>query len=162
MGTQLPPQKGAQPHFSAHVYCDQTARWIKMPLGMEVGLGQGHIVLDGDPAPPTERGTPTPSFAIYGRRIIRGSSLLSLKGWMDQNATWYGGIGLGPGDIVLCGDPAPPRKGTQQSPTFRLVSIVTTRSPISAAAEHLLTDGAGRDRLLFLRSTAIMCNKLNH
>jgi len=23
--------------------------WIKMPLGKEVGLGQGHIVLDGDP-----------------------------------------------------------------------------------------------------------------
>jgi len=27
-----------------------------MPFGMEVGLGSGHIVLDGDPAP-TERGT---------------------------------------------------------------------------------------------------------
>jgi len=24
---------------------------IKMPLGNEVGLGPGHIVLDGDPAP---------------------------------------------------------------------------------------------------------------
>jgi len=24
--------------------------WIKMPLGNEVGLGPGHIVLDGDPA----------------------------------------------------------------------------------------------------------------
>jgi len=23
-----------------------------MPLGMEVGLGRGHTVLDGDPAPP--------------------------------------------------------------------------------------------------------------
>jgi len=40
-----PPQKGdrAPPQFSAHVYCDQTAAWIKMPLGMEVGLGPGHI-----------------------------------------------------------------------------------------------------------------------
>ena len=28
-----------------------------MQLGMEVGLGSGDIVLDGDPAPPTERGT---------------------------------------------------------------------------------------------------------
>ena len=34
------------------VYCDQTVGWIKMPLGMEVGLEPGHIVLDGDPAPP--------------------------------------------------------------------------------------------------------------
>jgi len=29
--------------------------WIKMPLGTEVGLGSGDIVLDGDPAPPTEK-----------------------------------------------------------------------------------------------------------
>jgi len=28
------------------------AGWIKMPLGKEVGLGPGDIVLDGDPAPP--------------------------------------------------------------------------------------------------------------
>jgi len=25
--------------------------WIKMKLGVEVGLGPGHIVLDEDPAP---------------------------------------------------------------------------------------------------------------
>ena len=30
----------------------QTVRWIKMKLGTEVGLGPGHIVLDGDPATP--------------------------------------------------------------------------------------------------------------
>ena len=34
------------------VYCGQTVGWIKMPLGTEVGLGTGHIVLDGNPAPP--------------------------------------------------------------------------------------------------------------
>jgi len=34
------------------VYCDQTVRWINMPLAMEVGLGPGHILLDGDPALP--------------------------------------------------------------------------------------------------------------
>jgi len=28
----------------------QTAEWIKMPFGTELGLGPGHIVLDGDPA----------------------------------------------------------------------------------------------------------------
>jgi len=33
------------------VYCGQTVGWIKMKLGVEVGLGPGHIVLDGDPAP---------------------------------------------------------------------------------------------------------------
>ena len=38
--------------FSAHVYCGQTARCMKTPLGKEVDLGPGHVVLDGDPAPP--------------------------------------------------------------------------------------------------------------
>jgi len=56
-----PPSKVAQTHsspchFSAPVYCGQTAVWIKMPLGKEVGLGPGHIVLDGDPAALAERG----------------------------------------------------------------------------------------------------------
>jgi len=47
-----PPQKGGgAPQFSAHVYCGQTAGWIKMALDTEVNLGLGHIVLDEDPAP---------------------------------------------------------------------------------------------------------------
>jgi len=33
------------------VYCGQTVGWIKVKLGMEVGLGPGPIALDGDPAP---------------------------------------------------------------------------------------------------------------
>ena len=33
------------------MYCGQTVGWIKMKLGVEVGLSPGHIVLDGDPAP---------------------------------------------------------------------------------------------------------------
>ena len=31
-----------------------------MPLNTEIGLVPGHIVLDGDPAPPTEMGTAAP------------------------------------------------------------------------------------------------------
>ena len=49
MGTQPPPKKGVEPPFLAHVCCGKTAGWIKMALGMEVGLGPGHIVLDGVP-----------------------------------------------------------------------------------------------------------------
>ena len=37
-----PPKKG---HFSAHVYCGQTAGWIKMPLGTEVDLGVRHLFI---------------------------------------------------------------------------------------------------------------------
>jgi len=39
-GDPAPPsKKGHNPQFSAHVYCGQMAGWIKMPLGMEMGLG---------------------------------------------------------------------------------------------------------------------------
>ena len=46
------------------VYSGQTAGWIKMKLGMDAGLGPGHIVLNGDPAPtpPQERGHSLPLF----------------------------------------------------------------------------------------------------
>jgi len=48
------PPKGVHLQFSAHIGCGQTAEYIKMPLGTEVGLGPapGHIVLHGDPATP--------------------------------------------------------------------------------------------------------------
>ena len=78
-GDPAPPQqKGGTtaPTFSAHVYCGQTAGWIKMPLGTEVGLGAGHIVLDGDPAPPK-----------WAQPPIFGLCLLWPNGWMDRDAT---------------------------------------------------------------------------
>jgi len=63
----------------------------------------------------------------------------AVNGWLDQVATWYGGIGLIPGHIVLHGGTQLhlSEKGTQQPPTFRPISIVAKRSPISANAELL-------------------------
>jgi len=59
MGTQLPLPKGTQAlQFSAHICCGQMAAWITMPLGMELGLGPRDFVLDGDPAPPPQKGAP--------------------------------------------------------------------------------------------------------
>jgi len=43
------------------VYCGQTVGWINMPLRTEVGLGPGHIVLDGNPAPPKGAQQPPPT-----------------------------------------------------------------------------------------------------
>jgi len=63
------------------VYYDQTVGRIKMKLGMQVGLGPGHIVLDGDPAPPPPKGHSPPIFGPY---------LLRPNGCMDQDVTWYG------------------------------------------------------------------------
>jgi len=82
-GPSSPSPKGhSSPQFSAHICCGQMAVWIKMPLGMEVGLGPGHIVLDGDPAPPSQRGTAAPIFC---------PCLLWLNGWMNQDGTLHGG-----------------------------------------------------------------------
>ena len=62
MGTQLPLPAASPPQFSANVRCGQTAGWIKMALGMEVGLGPGDIVLDGNPAP-SQKGAELPVLA---------------------------------------------------------------------------------------------------
>jgi len=49
-------------------------------------------------------------------------------------------VGLGPGHIALDGDPAPPfPRG--RAPSFRPMSTVAKRSPISATAEHLFYFG---------------------
>ena len=61
----------------------QMLGWIKMKLGLEVGLGPGHIVLDGDPTPQKEWGTAPP-------HPVFGPCLLWPNGWMDQGGTWYG------------------------------------------------------------------------
>ena len=70
---------GSSSQFSANVRCGQTAGWTKMPLDVAVGLGPGDFVFDGDLAPPEN---PHPSF---------GPCLLWPNGWMDQDATWFGG-----------------------------------------------------------------------
>jgi len=50
--------------------CGQTVGWIKMKLGVQVGLRPSHIVLYGDPAPPPRKwAQQPPTFEIYGRRL---------------------------------------------------------------------------------------------
>jgi len=74
MGTQPHAKKEAEPppQFSVHVYCGQTAGWIKLALGMEMGLDPSHIVLDGDPAPLCQKRTEPPNFwpiSIVAKRL---------------------------------------------------------------------------------------------
>jgi len=113
METQTPPKKerGA-PKFSAHVYCGQTDGWIKMALGMEVGLSVGDIVLHGDPAPPSLKGH-SPQFSANVR--------------CGQTAGWTKvllgtEVSLGSGDFVYDGDPAPPEK--RHSPCTQFLAHV--------------------------------------
>jgi len=63
------------------VHCGQTVGRIKMKLGVQVGLSPGHYVLDGDSSP-SQGGAEPPIFGPY---------LLQPNGWVDEDATWYGG-----------------------------------------------------------------------
>jgi len=86
-----------------------------MPLGTEVGLGPGNIVLDGDPAPP-KRGTAPPQFLA----IVRCSQM---AGWTKMPLCME--VGLGLRDFMFDGDPATPRKkGTHTPLNFWPMSIV--------------------------------------
>ena len=80
------------------------AAWIKMPLSMELGLGPGNFVLDGDPAPPPKKGGGAPKFSAH---VLCGQ----MARWMKMVLGIE--IGLSPGDFVLDEDPAHtlPKKG---------------------------------------------------
>jgi len=67
----------------AHICCGQMARCIKMPLGRKVSLDPSDIVLDGNPAPPLQKGDRAPR--------IFDPCLLWSNCWIDQDATWYDG-----------------------------------------------------------------------
>jgi len=76
-GNPASVQKGHSPQFSTNVCCGQTARWIKVPLRTEVGLGPGDTVLDGDPAPPLETGTAAHLWIMF---IVTKRSSISVTG----------------------------------------------------------------------------------
>jgi len=59
-----------------YVYCGQTVGWITMKVGMEVGLGPRHIVLDGDPAAP-QKGAQQPP--LFGPPKKRGTAPLNFR-----------------------------------------------------------------------------------
>jgi len=81
---------------------------------VQVGLGPGHIVLGGDPAPssPSPKGT-EPNFQPI--HICCGQ----MAGWINMPLGMQ--VGVCPGDFVLDGDPThPPQKGGGASlPIFR-------------------------------------------
>jgi len=70
-------KRGQSPQIFGLCLLCQTAGWIKMALGMEVGLRSGDFVLDGDPVSPPQKRS--------------GPFLLWPNGWMHQDATWYRG-----------------------------------------------------------------------
>jgi len=88
-----------------------------MPLGTELGLGQGHIVLDGTQLP-AQKGGHSPQFSVH---VCCGQT----AGWIKMSLGTE--VGHGPDDIALDGDPAPsPLKG-HSPPKFRPMSVVAKR-----------------------------------
>jgi len=80
-----------------------------MKLGVQVGLGPGHIVLDGDPARPPPKGH-SPQFSAH---ICCGH----MAGWIKMPLGLE--IGLGSGDFVLDGDQLfSPKRGRSPSSIF--------------------------------------------
>jgi len=121
-GDPATSQKGhTSPHFSAYVYCGQSAGEIKMPLGTEVRIDPGHIALDEDPAPPKKGHSPTP---------ILDPCMSVVAKWLDGSRCHlvYGGRPRPKPRCVTWGTSPPPNKrggGSQQpSPDFRPMSIV--------------------------------------
>jgi len=91
------PSSPRSPPFSAHVHCGQMAGWSKMSLGMEVGLGRGNFVLDGDPAPRIKGHSPQFSAHFYCGQTA---------GWIKMPLDTE--VNLGPGNVMLDGVPAFP------------------------------------------------------
>jgi len=125
------PQKGHVPQSSAHVCCGQTARSIKMPLGMEVGLGPDHSVRWGPSSPSPKRGqSPLPNFrpmSIVAKRLDESKWHLAWR------------IGGGPWSRPHCarwGPSSLPQKGRSPPPNFRPISIVAKR--LDASRCHLI------------------------
>jgi len=86
-----------------------------MSIGMEVGLGAGHIVLDGVPAPP-KKGAQLPP--IFGPCLLCHQAK-----WIKMPLGTM--VGLGSGNIVLYANPALPPRST--APNFWPVSVVAKR-----------------------------------
>jgi len=127
------------------VHCGQTVGRIKMKLGMHLGLGPGHIVLDGDPAwsmrsngcmdqdvtwhgarPRPRRlcvrwgpRSPLPKGGGVRSPQIFGPCLLWPHGLMDEAVTWHGGRPQPRRLCVRWGPSPPPQKGAEpSSPIF--------------------------------------------
>jgi len=111
------------------VYCGQTVGWIKMKLGMQVGLGPWSHCVRWRPSSPSTIGEAEPP--QFSAHIFCGQ----MAGWIKIPLGMV--VGLGPGDSVLDGNPASPfsKRGGAPLPNFRPMSIVAKR--LDGSRRHL-------------------------
>ena len=84
MPLKMPLGMEAVPDMTYNVFSGTLNPTQSINLGMEVGLGPGDFVFDGDPVIPRKKGTPTPPnfwLMSIGAKRLDGS----------RYATWYGG-----------------------------------------------------------------------
>ena len=106
------PPNGYSPQFSAHVYSGQTARCIKMPIGTEVRPRPRRHCVGNPVSPPLNGHTCSPQFSAH-------VCCDQMAGYISLGTE----VGLGPGDILLDGDPVSlPHMGI--APNFRPMSFV--------------------------------------
>jgi len=104
-----------------------------MPLGMKVGLDPSDIVLDGDPAPPPQKGGSAPP--QFWARV-----------YCDQAAAWIKmplgmEVGFGSGHVVLTAGPPPPLKW-DTDPDFWPMFVVAKR--LDGSRCHLVSWNGGK------------------
>jgi len=80
-----------------------------MKLSMKLGLGAGHILLDGDLTPSPKGAKPPAQFSAH---ICCGQ----IYGWIKMPLRME--VGLGPGDFVFDGDPSSPFQKGAEYPFF--------------------------------------------
>jgi len=114
--------KGAQPPFSAHVCCGQTAGWIKVPLGTGVYMDPGDIVLDGHLAPPAKKRAQYPS--NFGPCIV-----CIVAKWLHGSRSHLarGKPRPRPHCVTWRPSSSPLKGGTAAPPNFRPMSAVAKR-----------------------------------
>ena len=123
-GPSSPREKGTCTHpypIFGHVYSGQTTGWIKMPLGMEVNIGPGDVVLDGVAATPKRGTAPRFQFMSCGQTA----------GWMKTplGMVWKRSTSR-PRPHCIRRVPSAPPKG-HSTPSFRPMSIVVTVAHLS-------------------------------
>jgi len=96
------------PQFSAHFYSGQTAACIKMPLGVELGLGPGDFVLDGDPAPLPKKGRSFPPQLLARFYCGQTAGCIKMPLGMD--------VGLSPRGLCVRWRPSPTSPKRERSP----------------------------------------------
>ena len=123
-------KRNRPPQFSAHVHCGQTAGWIKMALGIEMALIQATLCWIGTQLLSSNtEAEPPPQFSAH---FYCGQTAGCIKMPLCME------VGLGPDDIVLDGDQAPPprKRGGAPSPNFWPMSIAAKR--LDASGCHLV------------------------